>query len=262
MSANEQERACVPHEEVAIPTTESKKKKTLAKIFKLQNFNFESDTKIAKLSGKKIPVARISRVDGGPVMISLSGGGVINPVFGVQASEAFGGYNLTMSISEEDYNALLTVHNQFVDYVVENREEFFPNSTKSSELIRELSSKTVQAPKPKKDGIGFWEPSLTVKVDNLDDLKVGPKGVRKLKIKNSETGVYEEDLLNLPGYRWTRLVLELKSIFIGSKSFSLSKRIKCLNVIPGDDDLEVASDDDDEDQEEEDEAPAKKQRVE
>ena len=239
-----------PDQEVKTPEPTSKKRpRAVAKPLKLAALIFERDCNVGKLGTGTTKVANMSRVDGSPVLVSMAGGGEVSAKFGVEPS-AYGGYNVTFSISQADYDAWMRAHDSMVDYVIEHREEYFPGSSLPDLNLRLLCNKTATPARAKKEGNGTWDPNITVKVKDLKDLQPSATGVRKCKIKSND-GSYVDDLFTIPGATWKRAVVELAGIYITTKqNFAFQRKLKFLSICPPSDELEVHSDEDEDDEQE------------
>jgi hypothetical protein len=221
-----------------------KKKKNVQFISKAKSFVFERDAVVAPVSGDTFRNARLSPVGYKEqrVLLKLKDGGDINKTFGVEDSK-FGGINVQLSLSADEYASLTKLHDDMINHAILNRDTYFPGSTGSNELIKELATATVHRGKPRANG-GNWPSSITVKVDDAKDLQLSQGGTRKCKVKDNDDCEYIEDVYSLKGYNWTRAVIELKSIFLQSKSFGISKRLRLLKVSKPADALEIPTDSD------------------
>jgi hypothetical protein len=245
-------------------TSSAVNSKSRACVVRVENFSFAEDVCVGEVGSGTFKNAKIThKVDNGAILLSLHGGGTINKEFGVEESVSFGGFNVSITLSERDHAALSKVHSDMVKAVLVRREQFFPGSTKSEDFLAESANKTVHAPKAKKDSPGTWPASMTIKVDKVTDLIPDSRGVRHCKVK-STNGEYLEDIYSLKGANWVKAVIELKGIYSqsGKLSFGVSKRLRILTVSPSTADLEIPSEsEEDEDEDEDEDTKSKRQRT-
>ena len=192
--------------------------------------------------------ASLSKNNGQRVIVTLYGGGTINTMFGVDnVTQRPESLNVTLSLCEEDYKKLSMIHDEMLNTVISRRDVYFPNNMHSDDFLKVLAIPTVHPPKSKKTGGGFWPASVVVKIDKKEDVKK-----RKSKMKNIMTNTYLEDAFEARGYSWTKLRIELKSLYFqgGEKgSFGISKRLRFVGLQPRANEVEVLSSSDDEDAE-------------
>jgi hypothetical protein len=241
---NDNNNKVAPEEQQQQP--KQKKQKSVVEIIKIGKFDVKRDVEFGPISSSGQYLNSMMTPRGSPervVLVALKDGGSIQKEFGVETS-SFGGINVTLSLSESEHDALAKAHEALCDFVVENREACFKGSTKSDGVIRELANATVRKGKPRKNGGGTWPASTTVKVEDEKDVQPNDTGARKCKIKRNIDDTYVEDIFAIKGCTWTRAVIELRCVYIQSKSFGFSKRLRVLKVSPPADDLDIPSDSD------------------
>lgn len=227
-------------------STRPKKKATVVPVTK---FSLDKDVQIAKLNNGKFKVMRLTSPSGGPVLIELRGGGRIPPTFGLEVNtfkDDAMERTLTVDIQDEaEQKALQDISRSLGDLAIKRRSEWFPNSTVSDGTLRELHNALVTAPRPREGG-GHW-PGLLKLGFNERDCASSDNRVARVRIELGDDKERVEDIQTILGCRWSRIVIELPCIFLGSKScYGFSKKLRVLRIEESDEYEIAESEEDDE----------------
>jgi hypothetical protein len=209
----------------------------VAKIYRPVDFCFDSMASVGELTKNKMVVlVPIQTMDRKPILIQLSKGGRISPSFGVEEhKERPGRWNITANVDcMEEHSALEQMKESFTTMCCKKWVKWFPDQKlPSAELLGSMCNNFVTPRKKKKDSDGHWAGTFKAAVDTVD-LECG-----RCKIKDSHTGECIKDLEPVRGMNWTRMIFEVKFIYIQStKSYGISKKLRFLECVPqADDDL-------------------------
>ena len=218
------------------------------KLISAANFKFSNMHIGEVVNSGQYRNVHITNPKGNAIIVTLYGGGSINPMFGVDnVTQSPESLNVTLTLTEEDYNIMNSIHEDMLDTLLKKRDIYFPNNTHSDDFLRLLANKTVHPVKPKKTGGGSWPPSIAVKIDKKEDVKK-----RKSKMKNLLSNTYLDDAFAARGCMWTKLRIELKGFYFqgGDKgAFGITKRLRYVALQPRPTEVEVnsSSEDDNDD---------------
>jgi hypothetical protein len=203
----------------------------VAKIFRPADYSFDTMSFVGEPSKNKMVVlVPIQMTDRKPILIQLSGGGRISPSFGVEEhKERPGRWNVTANVDcLEEHAALENMQESFTAMCCKRWTKWFPDQKlPSTELLCSMCNNFVTPRKKKKDSDGCWAGTFKAAVDTVD-MELG-----RCKIKENNTGEVIKDLERVRGMTWTRIIFEVKFIYIQStKSYGISKKLRFLEVCP------------------------------
>ena len=199
-----------------------------------------SDTHLQPLvkSSKCLLVPLVYTVDKkSPVLIQLSGGGLIPLSFGIDDTEVEGRRKVRMAFQIEDksdHAHLDRLRKELSDVVVEMWPSWYPDTkAPSAEVLHTLCNTLVSARKKKTNSEDTWS-GVSKAVIDPDDCLSG-----KCKIVDRETGdKVPFDIL--PGMTWHKIILEFRYIYIqATKSYGITKKLRYLSCSAADEEAEM-----------------------
>jgi hypothetical protein len=236
-------------------TRERKNKKTVqhATNIDIKTFSFSNDVILKDVTTGKVKIVPMSSKNGGPVILTINGGGNI-PSFGVNRNTFKtdeSEYTFTASIADvDDHKALDDISKEISDTVISNRDRWLPAAAVSDELLSELCNKLASVRKPKENG-GEWDGLLKLTLSTKDLHSIGGRKP-KLSIKN-ENGESIMNVNDIVGAKWTKIVFEMKCVYFGAKNaYGISKSVRQIRIEAASADYEVGESDDDYDGEDDD----------
>jgi len=223
-------------EEQEVEPPRKKQCRPVAKIHHPIDFSFDGMSTCGELTkNKMVALVPLQMVGGKPILVQLSKGGRISPSFGVEEhKERPGRWNITANVDcLEEHGALEHMQASFTTMCCEKWGKWFPDQkAPSEELLRSMCNNFVTPRKKKKDSDGHWAGTFKAAVDTVDI------ECARCKIVDKDTGDVLKDVEVVRGMNWSRIIFEVKFIYIQStKSYGISKKLRYLEVcpLPGDD---------------------------
>lgn len=160
--------------------------------------------------------ASITHPDGGPLIMSLLGRGLILPKKGIKHNEKYNSTSMVCTLDDEqEYDSLLALEGQVNKFIESQQDILSKNGYDPETQFYNL----VQKRNP--DAPPGLKPIMEIRLD--------PDNI---SVKREDTKEKITDLQICKGMLWTSMQVEVKSIFFG-KYVSLSCRIRKVNVLPG-----------------------------
>ena len=162
-----------------------------------------------------------------PVLVQLSGGGVIPLSFGIDDKEMDGRRKVLLSLqidSESDHDHLVRLRTELIESCSSNWSTWYPDKEPPSES---LCSTLVSVRKKKQNNVDLW-PGLFKAVIEPKDCTTGA-----CKIVDRESGE-PVSFSNLPGMSWHKAIFEFKYIYIQkTQSYGITKKLRYLSCSEG-----------------------------
>jgi hypothetical protein len=219
------------------PSRKERKRATISRVVQDGDvgFSFKRDVQTGPMvKAKMTSIIPLHIIGERPVLIQLDGGGNI-PSFGLDQNEDKPNkYNVVINIgSDKEYESLNLVRTDLIDLVLSKWSSWFPEQKKpSDELIREQSNPVVSIRKRKQNSDALWPGTIKSAVDRSDV----ETGICRLVDQDG----HRLELSDLPGMRWTKAVIEIRSIYIlSNRSYGISKRLRYIECAESDEMEEI-----------------------
>ena len=172
-----------------------------------------------------------------PVLVQLSGGGVIPLSFGIEDKETDGRRKVQVALqvdSLSDHGHLERLRGELGSVVAGKWSEWFPDTKKpSDEVILNFCNNFVSDRKKKKNSEDTWSGVVKAAIDP-NECASG-----RCKIVDQDTGdtvSFEE----LPGMKWHKAILEFRYVYIqATKSYGVTKKLRYLSCSRAEQDGEI-----------------------
>jgi hypothetical protein len=217
--------------QVAVPPVVKKRSAT---VYSIADFSFDNHVAFKKLDNPKFRMIGIKlKENNGRVLVQLSSeeGCRIPMSFGVQTNN-HGTTNLTVDLPDEcdDFKRL---QEEILAIAIQNRREWWGKEDISDQSVKENFYSIYTAPKAKKDGNGFWSPSMKMSIPT--DKKSGECTAR---IRDENKNILTVN--HLPGASWTKIILEFGCVYFNGKfGCGVSRKLKLIEIKDSHDDEEI-----------------------
>jgi hypothetical protein len=200
-----------------------------------------SDMRLQSLvkSTKCLIVPLVSALDNkSPVLIQLSGGGLIPLSFGIDDTEVEGRRKVNLNFqvdAQTDHDNLERLRNELKDVVVGKWSTWYPDTkAPSPEVLHNLCNALVSVRKKKTNSDDTWSGVSKAQIDVVDCSN------GKCKIVDSDTGL-DIPFDMLPGMRWHKMIVEFRYIYIMStKSYGITRKLRYLSCSALEEDVDIA----------------------
>lgn len=172
-----------------------------------------------------------------PVLVQLSGGGLIPLSFGIDDTDVDGRRKVRVAFQiddKSDHAHLDRLRQELGEVVTEKWPTWYPDTkAPSNEVLQTLCNTFVSARKKKTNSEDTWS-GVSKAVIEPDDCLSG-----KCKIVDKETGVIVPfDVL--PGMTWHKIILEFRYIYIqATKSYGITRKLRYLSCSPANEEEDV-----------------------
>lgn len=209
--------------------TESPNKVRMITEFSMKDVTFND---IVSTKGKCniIPMS----IKNAPILLQLSGGGIVPKTFGVEEIEDDQSMpkkvTVTLQVSSSnEYDQMVRIRDELLSSMADNWTNWQKGTKKpSNEVIENFCNHIVQPKKLKKNSTDqYWDGLVKSKIDSK---------CRFVDVDTNEPISYTD----LPGRKWHKAIFEFKQIYIlGTKMFGITKVLKYLSTSKHEDDYEV-----------------------
>lgn len=221
------------------PRTESTRRKKL-RIVHLANLHLQDTTLHPIVKSSKcnlVPLSFDADYRKSPVLVQLSGGGVIPLAFGIEDKDVEGRRKVQFAFqvdSLEDHGHLERLRDELGSLAVTHWTSWFPDTKKpSEEVILNFCNNLVSDRKKKKNSDDTWSGVSKAAIDPTDCAS------GRCKIVEQATGEdvpFEE----LPGMQWHTIILELRYVYIqATKSYGITKKLRYLSCTRSDEEGDI-----------------------
>lgn len=214
------------------PPAKSTKRRRIATILRIGDVDLARDAKFGEYTKSKMcGIVPLSTINDKPLLVQLSGGGRIPKAFGVQKREQGDKHVLAFSVEDkDDHSALERLRTDLSECAVDRWSDWVQGTRPpSDEMIRGSCNALVSDPRPKRDGQGEWS---GLSKATIDPVLVETQACR---IIDGNTGE-ELSMEHLPGMEWSRMILELKHVYVQStKSYGMTRVLRYIECTGGDD---------------------------
>ena len=165
-----------------------------------------------------------------PVLVQLSGGGVIPLSFGIDDKDMDGRRKVMLALqidSDSDHDHLVRLRTELIELCSTNWNAWYPE--KPVPALETLCTTLVSIRKKKHNSEDLW-PGVAKAIIEPRDCTTGA-----CKIVDRETGT-PVPFSNLPGMAWHKAIFEFRFIYIqATQSFGITKKLRYLSCSEGED---------------------------
>jgi hypothetical protein len=190
--------------------------------FKLHdNAHCNGSVRSGKTGGVRFVSLQSSPLDESKILLQLSGGGNVPP-FGIKTDNEHdeGSTSLNYNVeAEPEIQGLDRFNRDAVQMAVANKDVWWPKGI-TNDQIKDNFAPICREKVLKKDGMGYWPPSMKVK------LPVDASTGRLKSCDITDTAGQELNYTELPGCRWDRIVVEITGFYFAGKfSWGVQKQL-------------------------------------
>ena len=220
-----------------LPASKKQKKSNAKRVVLVDDFHLDQTHLKQIIKNAKCNIVPLTS-DGSPVLVQLSGGGVIPLSFGIDEKDFGGNRKVTVSLqidSDSDHENLSRLRDELIKVASTTWKSWYPEGDEipSLEMLTTLCHGLVSERKKKQNGEDFWSGISKAGIETAEC----STGVCKIVNRDTAEIVSFE---NLPGMLWHKVIFELRYIYIQSKqTFGITKKLRYLSCSEGEERGEV-----------------------
>ena len=210
-----------------LPATKKQKTSHKNRVVLVDDFHLEDTHLKPIVKNTKCNIVPLT-TDGSPVLVQLSGGGIIPLSFGIDEKDLGGRRKVTVALqidSDTDHEALDRLRTQLIGVAASTWKHWYPEgaAVPSIDMLTTLCHGLVSERKKKQTGDDCWSGISKAGIEPADC----STGVCKIVHRDTATSIPFEDL---PGMSWHKAIFELRYIYIQAKqTFGITKKLRYLS---------------------------------